>query len=98
MDQGAAPDRDDDVDLALDRIDLRLGLGFHVRVARIAIERADCLKIFDELGAVEIVAALRTNELAERTTAAERFDLFSVDVALVDLELADFEARTLVNE
>ena len=56
------------------------------------------LEVLHELGAVEVVAGLGANQLAERAAAAERLDLLAVGVALVDLELADLEARALVDE
>ena len=79
-------------------IELGLGLGLDVRVAGVAVERADRLQVLHELGAVEVVAALRADQLAERAAPAERLDLLAVGVALVDLELADLEARALVDE
>ena len=84
VDERSAADRDDDVDLALDGVELGLGLGLDVRVAGVAVERADRAEVLHELGAVEVVAALRADELAERAAAAERLDLLAVDVALVD--------------
>ena len=85
VDERSASDRDDDVDFLLDRIELGLRLCLDVGVACVAVERADGSEVLHELGAIEVVAALRLDELAERLAAAERLDLATVGVALVDL-------------
>ena len=75
------------------RVELGLRLGLDVGEARVAVERAHRLELLDELGAVEVVAGLRADHLAQRAPAAERLDLLALVVALVDLELADLVAR-----
>src|SRR5690606_12137562 len=95
VDERPAADRDDDVDFLLDRIELRLRLRLDVRVAEVAVERPDGAEVLHELRAVEVVAALRADELAERAPPAGRLDLLALVVPLEDLELADLEARPL---
>ena len=78
-------DRDDDVDLVLHGVELGLGLGLDVVEAGVLVERADGVEVLDELGAVEPVARVRVNHLAEPLAPAERLDLLAVVVLLVDL-------------
>ena len=94
---GPAPDGDDDVHLLVHRIELGLGLGLDVGEAGVAVERAHRLQVLDELGAVEEVARLLAHHLPQRPPTAERLDFLTLVVALVDSQLADLEARPLVD-
>ena len=97
MNQRAAPDGHDDVDLLVHGIELRLGLGLDVGVAGITVQRTDGSQLLDEGGAVEEVARLLLEHEAKRAPAAEGFDLLALVVALVDAKLADLVARALVD-
>ena len=84
-----------DVDHLLVGIELRLRIGLDVGVAFVAVHRAHRLQILGELGAVEDVAALGADHLAQVAAPADGLDLASRGVALVNPELTDVVLRAL---
>ncbi len=91
----ATLDRHDDVDLLLLGIELRRRRGLDVGVARVAVHRLDGAEVLHQLGAVEEVAGLGADHVAQVAAPVERLDLFAVLVLLEDAELADLVARAL---
>ncbi len=95
--QRASPDGDDDVDLFVEGVDLRLRVGLHAVVAGVTVEGADGLQVLDDLGAVEPIPGVGPDHLPERPPPTERLDLLAVGVALEDPELSNFVPGPFVN-
>ncbi len=95
VDQPVPLDGHDDVDLLLVGVELGLRGGLDVGVAGVAVEGLHRAQVLHQLGAVEVVAALGADHLAQVAAAAEGLDLLAVLVLLEDAELADLVAGPL---
>ena len=93
-----ALDGDDDVHHLVHGIELRFGLGLDIREPAVAVQGAYGLQILDELRAVEIISRLRAHHLPEGAPPPEGLDFAPVVVAFVHAQLANLEARTLVDD
>ncbi len=71
------------------------GRGLDVGVAGVAVEGLHRAQVLHQLGAVEVVAGLGADHLAEVAAAAEGLDLLAVLVLLEDAHLADLVTRAL---
>src|SRR6185369_1645371 len=68
-----------------------------VGVAMVAVQGADRLQIFQQLGAIEVLPWLRAHHHPQVAATVDRFDLRASCTALVHAKLADLVTRAFVD-